>query len=253
MSDTTLASDRDGSGPRLVLVHGFTLTRTCWGPLADELATDHEVVRVDAPGHGSSVDVRADLTGAAGLLADFGPATYLGYSMGGRMCLEAAMRRPEQVAGLVLVSATAGIDSDDERARRRGNDEALADLIEAEGVDAFVDRWLSLPLFAGLPAAARYDRQRRSNTAAGLSSSLRLTGAGTQEPAWERLHALRMPVLVVAGADDAKFAALARRLAEGIGANARLVVIPDAGHTTHLEAPDPFLAALRPWLAANRL
>lgn len=253
MTSTMLGFDREGAGPRLVLVHGFTLTLDCWGPLADGLAADHEVVRVDAPGHGGSGDIQADLTRTAGLLAEFGPAAYVGYSMGGRMCLELALRHPEAVTGLVLVSATAGIEPDEDRSRRRAADEKLADWIEADGVDAFVDHWLGLPLFAGLPADARYAEQRRTNTAAGLASSLRLAGAGTQSPAWHRLHTLVMPVLVVAGADDPKFTSLAHRLVDTIGDNATLAVIPGAGHTTHLEAPDPFLAALRPWLAANRL
>lgn len=251
MSQHALAEEPEGAGPRLVLVHGFTQTARCWGPLSAELAADHEVVRVDAPGHGGSTAVHADLAATADLLASFGPATFVGYSMGGRMCLELALRHPEAVAALVLVSATAGIDDPDERATRRASDEALAVRIEAEGVDAFLDHWLSLPLFAGLPPEGRFDAERRTNTAGGLAASLRLAGTGTQQPSWDRLAELSMPVLVVAGADDAKFTALAHRLAGAIGADATLAVLPDAGHTTHLEAPDAFLAALRPWLATH--
>ncbi|HMQ28589.1 MAG TPA: alpha/beta fold hydrolase [Acidimicrobiales bacterium] len=244
-----LACEVDGAGPRLVLVHGFTQTARCWGPVGTALAEGHEVVRVDAPGHGRSADVRADLRATAGLLAGLGPATYLGYSMGGRQCLEAALRHPDAVEALVLVSATAGIEDEDERASRRASDDALAARIEAEGVDAFVDHWVSLPLFAGLPPVGRFDAERRTNTAAGLAASLRLAGTGTQEPSWDRLPTLAMPVLVVAGDDDAKFTPLAHRLVEGIGANATLAVVPGAGHTTHLEAPDAFLAVVLPWLA----
>ena len=69
----------EGSGPRLVLVHGFAQTHACWGDVAPVLSADHEVVRVDAPGHGGSADVRDDLVSTADLLADAGgPATYLG-------------------------------------------------------------------------------------------------------------------------------------------------------------------------------
>lgn len=251
MTHRALASEREGAGPRLVLVHGFTQTARCWGPVGAALADGHEVVRVDAPGHGRSGNVQADLPGTARLLADFGPATFLGYSMGGRMCLETARRHPDAVTALVLVSATAGIDDADERAARRASDEALADRLEAEGVDAFLDRWLSLPLFAGLPPDGRFDAERRTNTAPGLASSLRLAGTGTQAPSWDRLGDLTMPVLVVAGAEDAKFTALGRRLAESLGDNATLAVVPGAGHTTHLEAPDAFLAAVLPWLAGH--
>ncbi len=249
--DAMLASEGEGTGPRLVLVHGFTQTARCWGPIGPALAEGHEAVRVDAPGHGRSADVRADLPATAELLAGLGPATYLGYSMGGRMCLETALRHPEAVEALVLVSATAGIDTEEERPKRRAADEALADWIESDGVDHFIDHWLGLPLFAGLPPEARFESERRSNTAAGLAASLRLAGAGTQSPSWDRLATLDMPVLVVAGAEDTKFTALAHRLAESIGANATLAVLPGVGHTTHLEAPEAFLATVLPWLAAH--
>ena len=248
-----LAVETEGASHRLVLVHGFAQTARCWGPAGAALALDHEVVRVDAPGHGGSDGVRADLAATARLLADLGPATYLGYSMGGRMCLETALRHPASVRGLVLVSATAGIDDESERAARRASDEVLARRLEAEGVDTFVDTWLSLPLFAGLPQEGRFDAERRTNTAAGLAASLRSAGTGTQEPSWDRLPNLAMPVLVVAGADDAKFAALAHRLVDAIGANATLAVLPDAGHSTHLEAPEAFLATVAPWLATHAL
>lgn len=251
MSEPALASEVEGAGHRLVLVHGFTQTARCWGPVATALAEGHEVVRVDAPGHGRSAELGADLPATADLLAELGPATYLGYSMGGRLCLETALRHPEAVDALVLVSGTAGIEDEGERTARRASDEALAQRIEADGVDAFLDHWLALPLFAGLPPQARCLDERRTNTARGLAASLRLAGTGTQAPSWDRLGALTMPVLVVAGADDAKFTALAHRLAEAIGTNATLVVVPGAGHTTHLEAPDAFLAAVQPWLDAR--
>ncbi|MBL8775394.1 MAG: alpha/beta fold hydrolase [Acidimicrobiales bacterium] len=251
MSDQALAHETHGAGTRLVLVHGFTQTERCWGPVAADLAADHKVVRVDAPGHGGSAAVDADLPATADLLATFGPGTFVGYSMGGRMCLETALRHPHAVEALVLISATAGIEDEEERAARRASDEALAERIEAAGVDAFLDHWLSLPLFTGLPPEGRFDAERRTNTAAGLAASLRLAGTGTQQPSWDRLAELSMPVLVVAGADDAKFTALAHRLADAVGANATLAILPGAGHTTHLEAPDAFLAALRPWLAVH--
>ena len=251
MTEPALAAETEGSGRRLVLVHGFTQTSRCWGSPAADLAADHEVVRVDAPGHGRSAAVRADLSTTADLLTPLGPATFVGYSMGGRMCLELALRHPGAVEALVLISATAGIDDADERLARRASDETIAQGLEADGVDAFLDRWLSLPLFAGLPRAAHHIDERRTNTPAGLASSLRLAGTGTQAPSWDRLHMLAMPVLVVAGENDTKFTALARRLADAIGTNAVLAVIPGAGHTTHLEAPDAVLAVLRPWLAAH--
>jgi 2-succinyl-6-hydroxy-2,4-cyclohexadiene-1-carboxylate synthase len=234
-----------------VLVHGFTQTGRSWGRVADDLATDHEVVLPDAPGHGGSALVRADLWRAGELLGAFGPATFVGYSMGGRCCLHTALRWPERVERLVLLGATAGIDDDGERAARRASDDELADSIERDGVDAFLARWLAQPLFARLPDDPTDRATRATNTAAGLASSLRLAGTGTQEPTWHRLGALAMPVLVLAGALDTKFVALGERLAAGIGANATFATVPDAGHAAHAERPATFLAIVRAWLALN--
>jgi 2-succinyl-6-hydroxy-2,4-cyclohexadiene-1-carboxylate synthase len=233
----------------VALVHGFTQTGRSWSAIADELAGEREVLLVDAPGHGESSGVEADLLHGANLLAEaVGRAVYVGYSMGGRLCLHLALARPDLVVGLVLVGATAGIDDEQERAARRAADAQLAADLERDGVDAFLDQWLANPMFAGLTREAAQVDDRRRNTVAGLASSLRLAGAGTQEPSWDRLSVLTMPVLVLAGDDDAKFAALGRRLAEGIGVNASFAVVAGAGHTAHLEQPAAFLALLRPWL-----
>ncbi len=163
-----LHADREGEGPPIVLVHGFTQTRRCWGPEATDLARDHEVIRVDAPGHGRSADVLAGLRTGGRLIADQGgEATYLGYSMGARFCLHLALSNPELVRGLVLIGGTAGIEDPAERAARREQDLADAARIERDGLEAFLDAWLAQPLFAGLAAdaglpgrAAREHRRR---------------------------------------------------------------------------------------------
>ena len=244
----------EGTGQRIVLVHGFTQTQACWGPVGEALVADHEVMRIDAPGHGGSSAVRADLVTGAELIADTGgSATYLGYSMGGRFALHVALRRREVVDGLVLVGATGGIDDDGEREARRRADDELAVTLERDGVEAFVDDWLAQPLFAGLGPGASFRAERLANTAEGLASSLRLAGTGTQAPLWDQLASVDAPVLVVAGELDVRFTELGRRIVDAIGTNAELAVVEGAGHTTHLEQPDRFLAALRPWLAEHGL
>ena len=81
---------------------------------------------------------------------------------------------------------------------------------------------------------------RLKNTAIGLSSSLRLCGAGRQQPTWSRLKELTMPVLVIAGANDEKYRRLAERLVSEIGDNATLKIVENSGHTPHLEQPEIF-------------
>jgi 2-succinyl-6-hydroxy-2,4-cyclohexadiene-1-carboxylate synthase len=244
--------DVDGHGPRLVLVHGFAQNRNCWGPVATDLGRDHEVVRVDAPGHGRSSRFQAGLRTGARLVADQGgPATYIGYSMGARFALHVALQNPELVDGLVLIGGTAGIEDPAARAERARVDDAMASRLEAYGIEAFLAAWLAQPLFAGLTPAMQFVPERSENTVEGLAESLRHAGTGAQDPQWHRLGRLAMPVLVVAGGDDAKFTAEGERMAAAIGTNATFAPVPGAGHAAHLEDPDAFLAILRPWLTAH--
>jgi 2-succinyl-6-hydroxy-2,4-cyclohexadiene-1-carboxylate synthase len=233
---------------RLVFVHGFTQTAASWAPVLARLPLRLETRAVDAPGHGDAATVDVDLWGAADhVIGEGGHGIYVGYSMGARIALHAALAHPDIVRGLVLVSGTAGIDDAHERATRRESDEALATRIERDGVDAFLDHWLSLPLFATLPTDAAGLEARRSNTAAGLASSLRRAGTGTQEPLWARLGELAMPVLIVAGALDVKFVALAQRLHADL-TGSTLAIVEGAGHTVPLERPDDFVSVLTDWL-----
>lgn len=244
-----LHSERDGSGPRIVLLHGFGQTGRCWGPLAPALTSDHELIRPDAPGHGGSAAVAADLPTTGRLMAEAGgPAIYLGYSMGARMALHVATEAPESVRALVLVGGTPGIEDDAERAERRVADHALARRIRVDGVDAFVERWLATPMFAGLPPEGRFEDERRRNTAEGLATSLELAGTGSQLPLWDALPAIDVPVLVMAGADDDRYAAIARRTAAGVGANATAALVEGAGHSAHLEQPSRFVDLVLGWL-----
>lgn len=239
----------DPSNPRVVLVHGFTQTRRSWTPLLPRLVEDHEVLAVDAPAHGRSAGHRTDLVEGARLLGEVGGAgAYVGYSMGGRLALHLAVRQPELVERLVLVGATAGLDTDDERAARRAADEALAADLERDGLEAFLERWLANPLFATLPSDAAGVEERKENTVEGLAASLRLTGTGTQRPLWAELRRLRMPVLFVVGEHDEKFTVLAHRMRAAWGGEADVAVIAGAGHACHLERPDAFLDVVVPFL-----
>ncbi len=238
-----------GEGRRLAAVHGFTQTRRSWLPITSRLAQANHFTLVDAPGHGGSSKVRADLWEGAALLGEAaGAAGYLGYSMGARLCLHLGLLRPDLVRSLVLIGGHPGILDAEARARRQADDEAMARRLEAEGVESFVDWWLQQPLFSTLDEAAAGREERLTNTAEGLASSLRRAGTGRQQPLWDRLAELAMPVLVVAGQRDDKFADIGRRAAEAIGANAELVLIPHAGHACHLERPDAFSAVLAGFL-----
>jgi 2-succinyl-6-hydroxy-2,4-cyclohexadiene-1-carboxylate synthase len=255
---TTLATAAEGDGRRIVLVHGFTQTRDCWSvpdpgrgiDLTAALALDFEVVRVDAPGHGGSRDIAASVEDSAALLAELGPAVFVGYSMGARLALRCALDAPDAVRGLVLIGATAGIEDDAARAERIAADEVLAERILSIGVDPFLDEWLAQPMFAGLPSDAVCLGARRTNTAEGLATSLRLAGTGAMEPMWGRLAELTCPVLAITGQRDPRFGALAERIVSSTSGPSIHEVIPGAGHTAHLEQPAIVAGVLRRWLAS---
>src|SRR3954453_13066946 len=116
-----LASWSCGEGPRLVFAHGFTQTSNSWKPIAEHFAeSGYESVIVDLPGHGETTDGGIDLPRAADMLTNMsGPAVYVGYSLGGRLCLHAASSQPEMMPGLALIGASPGIADSTERAVRR--------------------------------------------------------------------------------------------------------------------------------------
>jgi len=241
--------ERMGSGPPLVLLHGFTGSAMSWGPLAEMLAARFTVLAVDIVGHGASSKPetfdhyaieRAARDAVAAMLAfGFRRSAWLGYSMGGRLALYVAATLPEAVERLVLIGASPGLADPDERAARRAADEALADRIEAEGVPAFVDHWESLPLFetqqrlpVGMRLAIR--RGRLANDAHGLANSLRGMGTGAQPSLHDQLGDITAPSLLLTGSLDAKFAAIADEMALAMP-DARAVRVPGAGHAAHIE------------------
>ena len=236
-----LSNKQFGNGPRAVLVHGFTQTHETWVDVIDSLKQNFEVIAVDAPNHGDSCDISLNLESGAKAIGEVGGnATYIGYSLGGRFCLTLALAEPQLVSRLVLISTTAGIEDKALRSERIRNDEELARRIEQIGVNQFIDEWLNQSLFAGLNNETNQRGVRLKNTAIGLSSSLRLCGAGRQQPTWSRLKELTMPVLVIAGANDEKYRRLAERLVSEIGDNATLKIVENSGHTPHLEQPEIF-------------
>ncbi len=241
-------------GVPVAMLHGFGQTAACLGPMAEDLAESFQVLLVDAPGHGAAgayswMDCP---TAADALVEAIGPANWVGYSMGGRIALNAAVRNPHLVGSLVLISATAGIEDHDRRSARRLEDHRRAEHLERVGVVEFNSEWLAMDMFCDLPPWARFESERGSNSAAGLAGSLRNAGTGSMAPLWDRLQGLSMPVLCVAGRRDAKFVAAARAMADAIGDNCETAIIDGAGHAAHLEAPEAVTTVVADFLRAPR-
>jgi 2-succinyl-6-hydroxy-2,4-cyclohexadiene-1-carboxylate synthase len=251
-------------GPTLLLLHGFTGSSETWQPFLRSWDR-FRIVRVDVIGHGlsdapddpdrySMTRAVADVFGVLDRL-DIQRLALLGYSMGGRLALHLALAAPERFSTLVLESASPGIEDEAERMARVAADEALADSIDRDGLESFVDRWQAQPLFtsqAALPedVKQRQRSQRLAGSPLGLANSLRGMGAGRQDYLLPRLGALTMPTLLLVGALDTKYVALGRQLSS-ILPNAELQVIEHTGHAAHLEREIIFAIQVGEFLATT--
>ncbi len=244
----------EGSGPSLLLLHGFTGSVRTWDDLRGDLSGAARVIAVDLIGHGRSEapaewsrytldHAAADLRALLDRLA-VDSVDLLGYSMGGRLALQFAISFPERLRTLVLESASPGIEDAADRARRVQSDEALAERIERDGVAAFVEDWERQPLLALSPhvaeeVRARQHAQRLDNSPLGLANSLRGMGAGQQRPLWSRLAELTLSTSLIAGERDARYVDVAQRMQSRLP-NATLDIVSDAGHTVHIDQPRRF-------------
>lgn len=193
------------------------------------------------PASGDAFDREADRLAA--MLTE--PAVLAGYSMGGRLALHLAQRHPDAVRALVLVSASPGLRSPQARAARRATDAERSREIVAD-YPAFLNRWYRMPLWGELNEDLRQrlvlDRLNH-NRPPHLAQSLERMGTGAMAPLWDSLSRIRVPAWAVAGADDAKYVALADEMAQAGPFRVRLV--PGAGHALLAQAPHAVADVLR--------
>lgn len=239
-------------GTPVVFLHGFMGSLHDWDPIIARLSHSVRCIAVDLPDHGQSRastdydfdEVAQALDEVVGRFACIRPIV-VGYSMGGRVALYWALHAAHRPRRLVLESASPGLAEEIERQTRREEDAARADAIERD-FPAFVREWYSQPLFATLSRDQR-DRlvrtRLRGNAPAALARSLRCVGTGSQPPLWDALPRCALPVEVVAGEQDVKFAAIADQLARAFP-EARLHCVPGAGHLVHIEQEERFAALL---------
>ena len=252
-----------GEGDPILLVHGFTGCIHAWGKVVlSGLARTHRVVAVDLLGHGASdtpsdprryalQEVIQDLVSVLDYFEAQNSA-WIGYSMGGRVALGAAVERPERVRSLVLESATPGLVLEADQVARRKADADLAHRITSRGIEDFVEFWTDLPLFASQKRLQDQIRdairkRRLGNSPEGLAACLVGLGTGSQPSYWDRLHEIRSPTLLLSGKEDPKFTAIASQMA-ALLPDAAACVIEEAGHTVHLERPEEWLRTVEDYL-----
>lgn len=217
---------------KILFIPGFIQPGEAWKPVADRLGERYSSVLLDH--REGTYEGRLEEIAAAGE-----GSVLVGYSLGGRLALHAALRAPERYRALVTVGVSAGIEDGAERAARRAADEKLAGWMELASIEDIVTLWERQPLFAdqsdALIALQRPGRQ--SQDPSHLASLLRTAGQGVLEPVWRELHTLSRPVLALAGARDERYSGAGKRIAAAVP-DGRFASVPDAGHAPQLQQPE---------------
>ena len=235
--------------PVVLALHGFTLAGAMFNELSD--LVDADFVAPDLPGHGGREATGCNWSEAVDeviqLIARHRPEVVLGYSMGGRIGVAAALDSAASFAA-VMVSAGIGIRDETERAQRQRADEDLARHLEEVGEQEFMDRWETNDQLGGHPEFAAI---RSANTVAGIAGALRGMGQGVQPYYGERIALMRRPTIWLAGDADPAYVAIARE-AEARTPNASCMIVPNARHSVVADAPEAVAAAVAKALSIQR-
>ena len=252
-----IAYETRGAGPALLFLHAFPLGLGMWEPQVSAFASSHQVIRFDARGFGGSPPGDGLLTmeriadDAVGLLdhLDVSRAIVCGLSMGGYAAFALVRRHADRLKALVLADTRAGADSDAARAARA----AQADKVRKEGsasiADAVLPKLVGETTHAQRPElVARLKETIAANPPRGIADAL--AGLAARADSTSTLREVRVPTLVVCGAEDVLTPlSESEALVRGI-AGSKLEVIPAAGHLSSMENPDQFNAVLRRFLTA---
>lgn len=252
--------------PVVVLLHGFMGTLADWDEVIADLSRDYRCVAVDLPGHGRTPwelseagDTFGELNATLlNLLDSLGlpSASFLGYSMGGRLALQFAYAYPDRVRSLVLESASPGLRTEVEKETRSAHDDAWGRMLETLDYWDFLRAWYDQPVFQSLtcrtPLLDELIKRRLSNDPAQLVQALRGFSTGRYPSMWEGLSSLDMPVLLIAGKEDGKYVELAQEMTDLLP-HGEQHVVENAGHIVHLESPVEFISITRDFLARHAL
>lgn len=258
-NEVTLAYEKEGQGPPIVLIHGFPLNRTMWRPQIEALRDRFTVVAPDLRGFGEAAGPMNDLTmdtyagDVLSLLDSLGMdrVALAGFSMGGYVAFRIVAKAAGRIGSLIMACSRAGPDSEEARQGRYKTIER----IRTEGPDGFLEEFTSRLVGKTTKAArpAVLDAVRRNvgkPPAASLTAAL--AAMATRPDSLPLLAKIAAPTLVIVGDEDTVMPPDAgKEIAAGVKAG-RLVTIPQAGHVSNLEAPEAFNQALGEFLLAER-
>lgn len=202
----------------LTFLHGFLGMKEDWEGITERLNAPYRCLTL--PGHRERC---LDLNNFEDEIGN--DVTLVGYSMGGRLAMHYAKKYPHRVKKLILLSANPG----EEGEKRLQQDEKWARLLEAEGMDRFLDQWYAQSLFAGL----HINRERRRHDPLMLAEVIRKFSPARLPNLWPELENFSCPMMFLFGENDIKYRLIGERLQEQFP----VAWIPSSGHAIHLENP----------------
>lgn len=243
----TLTGDR--TLPPLILLHGWMGSCDDWNNVIELLKSRFYCIAIDLPGHGKTEVIGDDLgyqfidtaTGIMKLLTDLeiDRCTICGYSFGGRLALYLALEYPHRFDRVILESVSPGLPTVAERQARIVSDDRNVQKLAIDNFVDFVTDWYQQPIFSQIdkhPDFPALFQRRLTNQPAHLAKSLRYAGLGQQPYLGDRLTACTLQVLLIVGAKDLKFVAIAQTLDRACPCIS-LAIIPNCSHNVHFQAP----------------
>lgn len=253
----TLYVDDWGAGPPVVLAHGmwcdagmFTGLARLLAPRARVLVPDFRAHgRSDVPGEEWSVGDLADDLAAMLDQLGVGPVLLAGFSMGGMMAVEFAVRHPDRLTGLVMIGSSASAED----VMRRVEIASLAKLISLTGAPHFLPEESSKATFSKTYRKKHPEEVRRWEGVVRAMSPAALTQAlhavGRRRHLLGQIDQVRVPLTIVTGEDDRVVRPKLSEMIHRRVPSSRLVRIPGAGHAVPTERPEeiaPLIEALLP-------
>ena len=255
----SLHVDIVGSGPPLVLLHGWAMHGGIFAPLVDALRQRRTLHVIDLPGHGHNRDCGVPLTleaCAQAVLEGVPDAPWCGWSLGGLIALHAAATRPQRIPALAMVCATPKfvVAADWPQGMPAEVFHGFADGLGADWRST-VDRFIALEAF-GSDHMRDELRMLRDAVLAHGEPSPRVLAEGLQvleeSDLRDAVPTLRMPSLWIAGRRDRLVNPQAMRAAAAIAPEARFVQVEHAGHAPFLTHAADVAVALLAFLAEHR-
>jgi len=247
--------------PWLLFLHGFSGSSKDWLFFIEEI-NSFNLIAPDIIGHGASdspvalnnytlKEIASQLK-AILIKENIKTIIPIGYSMGGRIAIQFAGYYPELIKAMILESASAGIKSATDRAKRIEEDNNLAENILATNLLHFFEQWFNKDIFKweerlNKKTIKRIISERSKNSKIGLANILKAAGTGKMKYSLNLLKNINVPILFIAGALDEKFKLLVKNMAKNIE-KSKVVIVDNCGHNVHLEKPEIFINLVKSFL-----